>query len=83
MAKRKTSRVVFVNITIGLQLGITVFIFVYAGYRLDLYLDKSPLFVAIGTVLGMGIGFYHLMKELNSETKKEESDKDKKTVKWM
>lgn len=83
--KNSTTRVVFANITIGMQLAIIILIFVYGGYRLDLHYDKSPIFIAIGTVLGMVIGFYHLFKELADLNKREkEAQKNGKQVrkKW-
>ncbi|HNX24683.1 MAG TPA: AtpZ/AtpI family protein [Spirochaetota bacterium] len=88
MANNKDSgRVVFAHITIGLQLAITMLIFVYGGHRLDLYFDKSPLFLVIGTVFGMCLGFYHLLKDLHVGNKKDEHPKCedepiKKRIKW-
>ncbi|MFA5518281.1 MAG: AtpZ/AtpI family protein [Spirochaetota bacterium] len=75
--KDRTVQVVFANITIGMQLAIIILLFVYGGYRLDLHFNKSPLFVGIGTVLGMVIGFYHLFKELDSMAKREKEAKKK------
>jgi len=83
--KKNTTRVVFTNITIGMQLAITILIFVYGGYRLDLHYNKSPLFLAAGTIIGMCIGFYHLFKELADLSRREkEAGKNEKTVrkKW-
>jgi F0F1-type ATP synthase assembly protein I len=83
--KKSSTRIVFAHITIGLQLAITIFAFVYAGYRLDLYFNKSPLFLAVCTALGMGIGFYHLLKDIQGTVKKEDKDneeKDIKRIKW-
>ena len=78
MKKNENStRVIFANITIGLQLAITIFIFVYAGYRLDLYYGKSPLFLIAGTFTGMSVGFYHLYKELLDSGKREKEAKEK------
>jgi len=77
------------HITVGLQLAITVLVFVFGGYKLDTYYHKSPLFVALGAFIGMGIGFYSLLKELNSisrrekEKKESSGDEDKKRIKWM
>lgn len=82
---RNSGQVVFAHITIGLQLGITMFLFVYGGHRLDLFFNKSPLFLIIGTVLGMCIGFYHLLKDLQVGGEKQDKDGDKKikrNVKW-
>ena len=84
MKRDSSGRPVFAHITIGLQLAITILLFVYGGYRLDLYYKKSPLFLIIGTGLGMCLGFYHLMKELNQEEKKPniEPEEEKKRIKW-
>jgi len=81
-----SGRQVFANITIGLQLAITMVIFVYGGNKLDLYFNKSPLFLVIGTILGMCLGFYHLFKNLQAGNKREEKLNDKnrneKRIKW-
>lgn len=86
MKKKKASnQVIFANITIGLQLAITIFIFVYAGNWLDIRYNTSPIFLAVGTILGMGIGFYHMMMQLGSQNSKEENEEnheERKRVKW-
>jgi len=83
LKKQKTTRVIFANLTIGLQLAITVLIFVYGGKWLDDRYITSPLFVAIGAALGMAIGFYHLMKELQRTTEDEKKSEEKEKNKWM
>lgn len=85
--QNNTGKVVFAHITIGLQLAITMLVFVYGGYKLDLYFDKSPLCLAIGTVIGMILGFYHLLKELSPKNEKNnksgnEESNNKKRIKW-
>ncbi len=83
--KKGDSRVVFAHITIGIQLAITMVIFVIGGNKLDVHYDTSPLFLIIGTVFGMGIGFYHLLKDLQEPEKKKEDDEDikkRESVKW-
>jgi len=82
--KNSSGSPVFANITIGLQLAITILIFVYAGYRLDLYYQKSPIFLLIGTAVGMCLGFYHLLKELSRISNKQNMDteEEKKRTKW-
>ncbi|MCL1864706.1 MAG: AtpZ/AtpI family protein [Spirochaetes bacterium] len=84
MKRNNSGRVILAHITIGLQLAITILLFVYGGYRLDLYYEKSPIFLLIGTALGMCLGFYHLMKELNNENDKSNIDQEeeKKRIKW-
>ncbi len=78
-------RDVFSHVTIGLQLGLTMSIFVYGGYRLDLYFKKSPVFLVIGAALGMVLGFYHLFKNLemdkNSKMKNLNKENEKR-IKW-
>jgi len=87
MKKKSSPQVIVTHLTLGLQLAITIFIFVYIGYRLDLRYDKSPVFLSLGTIVGMAVGFYHMMKELQSDMKKDkhdESDEDqRKKIKWM
>ena len=85
--KENSGKVVFAHITIGLQLAITMLIFVYGGHRLDLYFDKSPLFLIAGTIIGLCLGFYHLLKDLQVDSKKDEYPKkedvqNKKRIKW-
>ncbi len=91
MKKRKSSQIIFTHITLGLQLAITIFLFVYGGHYLDNKYQKSPLFLALGTVIGMVIGFYHMMKELqrderetnNNNDDDDNDDDEKKKVRWM
>ncbi len=85
--KKNSGREVFAHVTVGLQLGITMVIFVYGGFRLDLYFRKSPLFLVIGTVFGMTLGFYHLLKNLQVSNKKSDilksrEKQDEKRIKW-
>ncbi len=85
--EKNSGQEVFANITIGLQLAITMLVFVYGGHKLDLYFDKSPLFLVVGTVLGMALGFYHLLKGLQVSKEKGggyngDNKKEKKRIKW-
>lgn len=86
MANNNNSgRDVFAHVTIGLQLGITMTLFVYGGYRVDLAFNKSPLFLVIGTIFGMVLGFYHLFKNLEMDKnskEKYEVKKNEKRIKW-
>lgn len=68
---------------IGLQLAVTVLIFVIGGYELDTYLDRSPLFVSLGAFLGMGLGFYHLIKQLQHIEKISKESENRKRNRWM
>ena len=80
--ERGSGRVVFAHITIGIQLAITILIFVFAGNWLDVRFNKSPLFLIIATAIGMAIGFYHLLKDLQGEEHKDKRVKKSKRVKW-
>jgi len=80
--ERGSGRVIFAHITIGIQLAITILLFVLAGNWLDTRFKKSPLFLVIATALGMAIGFYHLLKDLQGEESKDRKLKEKKRVKW-
>ncbi len=73
-------------ISVGLQLAVTVLIFVYGGYYLDSVKGSSPLFVAVGAFVGVVLGFYNLLKRLlppkkSSGDVREDLDKDR--TKWL
>jgi F0F1-type ATP synthase assembly protein I len=60
-------------------------LFVYGGFRLDGYLKTSPLFVALGAVIGFGGGIYNLingLRHMERMSKEESNDKQNKT-KWL
>ncbi|MDR3237127.1 MAG: AtpZ/AtpI family protein [Spirochaetia bacterium] len=88
--KNQTSSA-FSHITLGIQLAVIMLIFVYGGYKLDVYFDKMPLFVCIGLFVGMAAGFYNLMRELKamdkslkeSKENKENDESGDKTLNWM
>jgi len=84
VSKQNSTQSVFAHITIGLQLAITILLFVYGGYRLDSYYQKSPLFVTLGAALGMILGFYQLIRELKKIDDRHErtSKKDNKKTRW-
>ncbi len=83
MKKVPLNKTVFSQISIGLQLALTVIVFIFAGKWLDDYFDKSPLFLITGMFIGMGIGFYFLMKELFNHHRDDDKVRDDKTGKWM
>jgi F0F1-type ATP synthase assembly protein I len=62
-------------------------IFLFGGHKLDTHYDKSPIFVTLGAFIGMGLGFYFMIKELKDISKREkeerEENKDEKRAKWM
>lgn len=86
---KKKSYAVFENITMGMQLAIIMLIFVYGGYKLDMHFDKLPIFLCLGTFVGLGAGLYHLIKSLyasEKSRKKNEEDntnEEEKFNKWL
>jgi len=63
--KKDITRIILAYSTIGIQLAITILVFLYCGFFLDKHFNSSPVFVVIGTIIGMGAGFYNLMKSLS------------------
>lgn len=84
---KNTSKVIFAYSTIGIQLAILMVVFVYSGYRLDIYLDSGPWFVLLGAFLGFGGGLYNLIKGLKQIEKISESEdriqNNKPRKKWL
>ncbi|OHD64396.1 MAG: hypothetical protein A2176_01560 [Spirochaetes bacterium RBG_13_51_14] len=81
--KEKKSRIVFTYSTIGIQLAATVTAFIVGGYKLDEYLDKSPVFITIGAFVGMAIGFYHLIRQLRDIDQQDKGERNKERKKWL
>ncbi len=50
--------------SVGLELVIPVALLTYGGYWLDGRLNTLPLFVILGVVLGMAIGFYNVFRRV-------------------
>ena len=71
----------------GIELAVVMLIFVYGGYKLDVIFDKLPVFVCLGTAVGMGAGLYNMMRGINAMEKNtkenEEENEAEKSVKWM
>jgi F0F1-type ATP synthase assembly protein I len=72
----------------GIQLAATVTLFILGGYKLDNHYDRSPVFTSIGALLGMAIGFYHLIRQLKDVERTEQQEKEKKPgnekrIKWL
>lgn len=86
MKKKSSNRSLFAYSTIGIQLAATVVAFVIGGYKLDEYYDRAPVFITIGAFIGMGIGFYHLLKQLkgiDEAEKREKSRQNEVRKKWL
>jgi len=65
LAKKNYTRVILAYSTIGIQLAVTLLLFLFIGHWLDGRYGSSPWFILLGTVIGMGVGFYNLMKSLS------------------
>lgn len=81
--KKKTTSSIFTYSTIGLELAATVTLFILGGNKLDEHFNRTPVFTIIGAFLGMAIGFYHLIKQLQNIEAKEKKDENKIRKKWM
>ncbi|MBN1495565.1 MAG: AtpZ/AtpI family protein [Spirochaetes bacterium] len=81
--KKKTTSSIFTYSTIGLELAATVTIFILGGNKLDDHFNRTPVFTIIGAFLGMAIGFYHLIKQLQNIEAREKKDENKIRKKWM
>ncbi len=75
MNKKKINGSIFTYSTIGIQLAATVILFIVGGYKLDEHLNRSPVFTTIGAVVGMVIGFYHLIRELQDIDRREKEER--------
>jgi F0F1-type ATP synthase assembly protein I len=82
---KNTTKSIFAYSTLGIQLAFFMVLFVYGGYKLDNYLKTSPLFVALGGILGLGAGLYNLIKGLQQMDKLSQEDKTEKEnkTKWL
>ena len=84
MTKKNTTKAVIFNVAAGFQLGVTIFIFVYAGYKIDEYFLKTPVYTIIGAVVGFIAGLYNLISELSRVSKMEKANSEKKQPdKWL
>lgn len=50
---------------LGIQIGVIVYIFIYFGKWIDLYLNNNTkTFVAIGAIIGVAVSLYVVLKQL-------------------
>lgn len=61
---RKAQKVFIAYSTVGIQLALFLVLFTYGGYRLDVKMGTSPLFVLVGGAIGLAAGLYNLIKGL-------------------
>jgi F0F1-type ATP synthase assembly protein I len=49
---------------LGLQMMVTIGVFITIGYLLDRHFETPPVFILIFSFIGIGAGFYHFIKSL-------------------
>ena len=55
---------------LGIQIGVIVYIFIYFGKWIDLYLNNNTkIFVAIGAITGVAVSLYVVLKQLEKNHK--------------
>jgi F0F1-type ATP synthase assembly protein I len=60
---------------LGLTLGATLTVFAYAGYRIDRWLDSSPIGLVAGCLVGLAAGMTYVIRrvsDLQSQAKDED-----------
>jgi ATP synthase protein I len=60
---------------LGLQLTLSILLFLYAGQWLDRRLETAPVFLIIGVFVGAGAGFYAIYRKLMGDLKREEQER--------
>lgn len=62
-------------LTIGIQLAGTMIVYVIGGYLVDRWLDTTPVFLIVGSVLGMVAFFIQIVRLTRDLNEKSESKK--------
>ncbi|MCA8939483.1 MAG: AtpZ/AtpI family protein [Planctomycetes bacterium] len=62
----------------GIQLGAAIALFTLGGQWLDKQYDTSPLWTAIGALLGCGGGMYAIIAAVNASSKKPAKNEEAK-----
>mgnify|MGYP003574175736 FL=1 len=50
---------------LGIQLAATIALFCSGGYELDGWLDTTPTFLLVGSLLGVASGMYYVIRDVN------------------
>ena len=61
-------------LTLGIQFITTILLCVFAGHWADGKFDTSPIFILIGSLVGIAAGFYHFFKVVLKMDRKSEED---------
>lgn len=66
--KRSKKQVNFLKYSgMATQMGATIGIFIFIGFKLDAWLETKVVFVLIGSLLGVGLSLYSFIKQVTSE----------------
>ena len=49
---------------LGFEIAVPVVLLMYAGYRLDRWLDSTPWWFLVGSLLGVVVGFYNFFRRV-------------------
>jgi len=63
--KKETYKSIAPFLNLGLQMAITILVFVLLGWWLDGRFDKSPLFILIFSFVGIFGAFYNFFRAIN------------------
>ncbi|BDS12167.1 AtpZ/AtpI family protein [Aureispira anguillae] len=49
------------------QMGATIGLFIFIGFKLDAWLETKVIFVLVGALMGVGLSLYSFIKQALSE----------------
>ena len=61
-------------LTLGIQFIVTILLCIFLGHWADAKFDTSPIFILIGSLLGIAAGFYNFFKVVLKMDRKSEED---------
>jgi F0F1-type ATP synthase assembly protein I len=64
-------------LNIGIVWAILVFLFTWIGIKLDKSWQTEPWFTLLGSIFGITTGFYHFIKTVSCEEKKNKKTEEK------
>jgi len=50
--------------SLGFEMALPVVLFMYAGYRLDGWLDTEPWLMSLAALMGVSVGFYSFFRRV-------------------
>jgi F0F1-type ATP synthase assembly protein I len=59
---------------LGIEMAVAIVICMYAGYRMDRWLETAPWFFLAGAFLGIAIGFYNLFRRVMPPRRKPDGE---------